>query len=929
MSTDILGQKTFENQREGSLAEQTQTAAEKSAKAGTRSGLDALFVPDSVAVIGATERPSTVGRTVLSNLIEGSFRSKVYAVNPSHSEVLGLKAYKSIGDIPEQVDLAVVVTPALTVPQVIGECVDARVKAAVVISAGFREQGPEGVAREQQIQQQLRRGAMRLIGPNCLGIMNPAIGLNATFAKGTPKAGNVAFLSQSGALLTAILDWSQREEVGFGAIVSTGSMLNVGWGDLIDYFGNDPHTHSILVYMESVGDAHSFLSAAREVSLSKPIIVIKAGRSEAASRAAASHTGALTGSDAVLDAAFRRCGILRVHNIADLFYMAETLSKQPRPTGPRLTIVTNAGGPAVLATDALVANGGQLATPSEESLRSLNQFLPRHWSHNNPIDILGDADAKRYAKALEIASKDPNSDGLLVILAPQGMTDPSEVAERLQPFTQATGKPLLASWMGGASVAQGVKALNTAGIPTFPYPDTAARVFTYMWRYSYNLRGLYETPTLVESLDPEACRTRAAEVVDQVRSRGRVLLTELESKQILAYYGIPTVETRAATTEDEAVKHASEIGYPVVLKVLSETITHKTDVGGVKLRLQDEQAVRSAFRAIESSVTEKAGRDQFLGVAVQPMVQIEGYELILGSSVDPQFGPVILFGSGGQLVEVFRDHAIALPPLNSTLAQRLMEQTQIFKALRGVRGRLPVDLIALENLIVRFSQLVVEQPWITEIDLNPLLASSEGLLALDARVLLHDPSSHADELPKPAIRPYPSQHVSQFTMKDGTEVTLRPIRPEDEPLMAKFHETLTDRSVYMRYFSSLSLSSRVAHERLVRICFVDYDRVMALVVDHKDKITGQHRILGVGRLVKLHTKPEGEVAILVSDQCQKQGLGTELLRRTVQIARDEKLGSLFAEMLRDNVAVQSIFKKVGFRLRLLGDPSSISAVLEL
>jgi acetyltransferase len=930
MSTDILGQKSFANPREGSLAEQTQTAAEKSAKAGTRSGLDALFVPDSVAVIGATERPGTVGRTVLTNLIEGSFRSKVYAVNPSHSEVLGLKAYKSIGDIPEQVDLAVVVTPALTVAHVIGECVDARVKAAVVISAGFREQGLEGAGREQQIQQQLRRGTMRLIGPNCLGIMNPATGLNATFAKGTPKAGNVAFLSQSGALLTAILDWSQREEVGFSAIVSTGSMLNVGWGDLIDYFGNDPHTHSILVYMESVGDAHSFLSAAREVSLSKPIIVIKAGRSEAASRAAASHTGALTGSDEVLDAAFRRCGILRVHNIADLFYMAETLSKQPRPTGPRLTIVTNAGGPAVLATDALIANGGQLATPSEESLRSLNQFLLRHWSHNNPIDILGDADSDRYAKALEIASKDPNSDGLLVILAPQGMTDPSEVAERLQPYAQTSGKPLLASWMGGASVAQGVKALNTAGIPTFPYPDTAARVFTYMWRYNYNLRGLYETPTLVESLDPDgASRRRVAEVIDNARRRGRVLLTELESKEILSFYGIPTVETRAARNEDEAVKLASEIGYPVVLKVLSETITQKTDVGGVKLRLQYEQSVRSAFRAIESSVTEKAGRDQFLGVTVQPMVQIEGYELILGSSVDPQFGPVILFGSGGQLVEVFRDHAIALPPLNSTLAQRLMEQTQIFKALRGVRGCLPVDLIALENLIVRFSQLVVEQPWIAEIDLNPLLASSEGLLALDARVLLHDPSSHADELPKPAIRPYPSQHVSQFTMKDGTEVTLRPIRPEDEPLMARFHETLTDRSVYMRYFSSLSLSSRVAHERLVRICFVDYDRVMALVVDHKDKTTGQHRILGVGRLVKLHTKAEGEVAILVSDQCQKQGLGTELLRRTVQIARDEKLGSLFAEMLRDNVAVQSIFKKVGFRLRLLGDPSSISAVLEL
>jgi acetyltransferase len=916
--------------RQGRLAEQTQTAAEKSAKAGARSGLDALFVPDSVAVIGATARPGTVGRTVLWNLTQSRFRSKVYAVNPSHAEVLGLKSYKSIGDIPKQVDLAVVVTPAVTVAHVIGECVDAGVKAAVVISAGFRERGAEGAALEQQIQQQLHRSAMRLLGPNCLGIMNPAIGLNATFAKAMPEAGNVAFLSQSGALLTAILDWSQREEVGFSAIVSTGSMLDVGWGDLIDYFGDDPRTHSILIYMESVGDACSFLSAAREVSLSKPIIVIKAGRSEAASRAAASHTGALTGSDEVLDAAFRRCGVLRVHSIADLFYMAETLSKQPRPRGPRLTIVTNAGGPAVLATDALVANGGQLATPSEESLRGLDQFLPQHWSHNNPIDILGDADSERYAKAIEIASKDPNSDGLLVILAPQGMTDPSEIAERLRSYAQASGKPLLASWMGGVSVAPGEKVLNTAGIPTFGYPDTAARAFAHMWRYSYNLRGLYETPTLVESLEPGGVsRNRTAEVIDPARNRGRVLLTELESKQILSYYGIPVVATRAANNEDEAVKHASEIGYPVVLKVLSETITHKTDVGGVKLNLQDERSVRSAFHAIRSSVMEKAGTGEFLGVTVQPMVRIEGYELILGSSVDPQFGPVILFGSGGQLAEIYRDYALALPPLNSTLTQRLMEQTRVFKALKGVRGRPPVDLVALENLMVRFSRLVVEQPWIAEIDLNPLLASSEGLLVLDARVLLHDPSLHPDQLPRPAIRPYPSQYVSQFTMKDGTVVRLRPIRPEDEPLMSKFHETLSDRSVYMRYFSSLSLSSRVAHERLLRICFADYDRVMALVVDYKDETTGQHRILGVGRLIKLHGKNEAEVAILVSDQWQKQGLGIELLRRSVQIARDEKLSRVSAEMLRDNLSVQNIFKKIGFRLRLQTDPSSISAVLDL
>ena len=430
-------------------------------------GLDAMFAPSSVAVIGATDRPSTVGRTVLENLLHGAFQGKVYAVNPKHEEVLGLKAYKSIRDISSPVDLAVVAIPAATVPQVIAECVDAGTKSAVIISAGFKERGAEGDALEKQIQEQLRHSSMRLIGPNCLGIMNPTIGLNATFAKDAPQAGNVAFLSQSGALLTAILDWSHREKVGFSAIVSTGSMLDVGWGDLIYHFGDDPHTKSILLYMESVGDARSFLSAAREVALTKPIIVLKAGRSEAASRAAASHTGALTGSDEVLDAAFRRSGVLRVHSIADLFYMAEVLGRQPRPRGPRLTILTNAGGPAVLATDSLVANGGELAELSSESLHRLDEFLPAHWSHNNPIDVLGDADSERYARALEIASRDPNSDGLLVILAPQGMADPAQIAERLKPYAKEYGKPVLASWMGGNSVAAGEAVLNSAGIPTF------------------------------------------------------------------------------------------------------------------------------------------------------------------------------------------------------------------------------------------------------------------------------------------------------------------------------------------------------------------------------------------------------------------------------------------------------------------------------
>jgi len=908
----------------------TQSVAEDVRDAPSRHGLDAFFLPLSVAVVGASERPGTVGYAVLRNLIESSLRSKTYPVNPSHADILGLKTYKTIGDVPEKVDLAIVATPASTVPEVIGACVDAGVKSAIVISAGFRERGSEGVALEKRIQEQLRRGAMRLIGPNCLGIMNPTIGLNATFANDPPLAGNVAFLSQSGALLTAILDWSKREQVGFSAIVSTGSMLDVGWGDLIDYFGTDPHTRSILLYMESIGNARSFLSAAREVALSKPVIVIKAGRSEAASRAAASHTGALTGSDEVLDAAFRRCGVLRVQNISDLFYMAEVLSKQPRPKGPRLTILTNAGGPGVLATDSLIATDGQLATPSEETLRALNQFLPTHWSHSNPIDVLGDADAERYAQVLEVVTKDPNSDGFLVILAPQGIADPTQAAEGLKPYAKSTGKPMLASWMGGASIIRGEAILRAAGIPVFPFPDTAARAFNYMWRYTYNLRGLYETPTLSEGSKIDiTARQQVAAIIEQARNRGRVLLTESESKQVLSLYGIPTVETRVAHDEEEAASCASALGYPVVLKVLSETITHKTDVGGVKLDLRSEQAVRSAYRAIRASVEQCAGTQNFSGVTVQPMVRLEGYELILGSSVDPQFGPVLLFGSGGQLVEVYRDRALALPPLNTTLAQRMMEQTRILTALKGVRGRKPVDLAALEGLLVRFSQLVVEQPRIAEMDINPLLASPEQLLALDARVVLHDPALPAEQLPKPAIRPYPAQYISPWVMKNGTEVTVRPIRPEDEPLMVAFHETLSDSSVYSRYFSSLSLRARVAHERLARLCFVDYDREIALVADKKDPASGRHEFAGIGRLIKLRGTNRAEAAVLIADRHQGQGLGTELFRRLTQIARDEKVTRVSAEILADNLAMLGIASKLGFRRVSELDLSSVTAFLDL
>ena len=644
--------------------------------------LDPLFAPRSVAVVGATERMGSVGRSVLWNLLSNPFGGTVFPVNSKRPNVLGIKAYPNVAELPDKVDLVVVTTPADSVPDVLAESVAAGIPAGIVISAGFKEHGEHGKDLEAQITQ-IIRGKMRLIGPNCLGVMNPVRGLNATFAHTIARPGNVAFISQSGALLTAILDWSLRENVGFSSFVSTGSMLDVSWGDLIDYFGSDPRTHSIVIYMESIGDASAFLSAAREVSLNKPIIVIKAGRTAQAAKAAASHTGSLTGSDEVLEAAFRRSGVLRVNSIADIFFMSDVLAKQPRPRGNRLAILTNAGGPGVLATDALVAGGGELAELSPETMAAFDEILPPQWSHNNPVDILGDAEPERYAKSLEIAAKDPAIDGMLVVLTPQDMTNPTQIAEKLKPYAKGFGKPVLASWMGGAEVAAGEQILNQAGIPTFQFPDSAVRAFNYMWKYAYNLKGLYETPTLPQHADAELKRGKAARILREAREQGRTLLTEYESKQLLAAYGIPTVETRIAVTEEEAVKAAEEIGFPVVLKLHSLTITHKTDVGGVLLNLRDAEAVRKGFQGIKTSLTEKAGAEHFQGVTVQPMVKLDGYELIIGSSLDAQFGPVMLFGTGGQLVEVFKDRALALPPLNSTLARRMMEQTKIFKALKG------------------------------------------------------------------------------------------------------------------------------------------------------------------------------------------------------------------------------------------------------
>jgi acetyltransferase len=894
-----------------------------------RRPLDPIFSPKSIAIIGATETLNTVGRTILENLQKGGYEGALYPVNPKRDTVLGLKAYPSIKAVPTAPDLAVIITPPATVPGIIHDCVDKGVAGAIIISAGFKEIGAPGVELERQILAEAKRGNLRIVGPNCLGVMAPAGKLNATFAADMARPGSVAFISQSGALCTAVLDWSLRENVGFSAFVSLGSMLDVGWGDLIYHLGDDPNTRSIVIYMETIGDARAFLSAAREVALTKPIIVIKPGRTAAAAKAAASHTGSLTGSDEVLQAAFQRVGVLRVDAISELFDMAEILSKQPRPKGPNLTIVTNAGGPSVIATDMLITSGAQLAELSPATMEELNKILPPTWSHNNPVDIIGDAKPELYAKTVEIVAKDPNTDGLLVILTPQSMTDPVATAEHLKPYAHLPGKPIFASWMGAGQVERGEDILNAANIPTFKYPDRAARAFYYMWRYSENLRALYETPVNHPDAERGIDRDKAAQLIETAKKAGRTILTEFESKELLAAYGIPTVETHIARNESDAVKIAAKLGFPVVLKLFSETITHKTDVGGVQLNLRTASAVRQAWKTIETSVAKKAGAEHFLGVTVQPMVKLEGYELIVGSSVDSQFGPVLLFGTGGQLVEVFKDRALALPPLNATLARRMMERTRIYTALKGVRGRKSANLAELEQLLVRFSQLVVEQPWIAEIDINPLLVSAERIFALDARVVLHDLNTPEDKLPRPAIRPYPMQYVAEWKLMNKAPVTVRPIRPEDEPLMVRFHETLSEQSVYHRYFSALKLSQRIAHERLTRICFNDYDREIALVAEHTLLKTEERQILGVGRLSKLHGVDEAEFAVLVSDSWHGLGLGTELLNRLIEVGRAEKLDRIVGQILPENHAMQHICKKIGFSVNYNQDNQGFTAIYDL
>ena len=880
--------------------------------------LDKVFNPQNVAIIGASDVEGSVGYAIVKNFTQSGFAGKVYFVNIKKPEILGVKTYQTVDQIPEPVDLAMIATPAKTVPGVMEECGKAKVKGVIIVSAGFKEVGPAGKALEDQVGQIAKKHGIRVIGPNCIGILRPRINLNATFLDKMPKAGNVAFLSQSGALGSAILDWAIHENIGFSNFVSVGSMIDVDFGDLIDYFGSDPKTKSILMYVEGITEARKFMSAARHFARTKPIIVVKSGKFTESAKAAASHTGSLSGSDDVYDAAFKRAGVVRVNEIADLFNAAEVLGTQPLPKGNNVAIITNAGGPGVMATDALIGFGGQLAKISQKTIDSLNAVLPPFWSHGNPIDVLGDAKADRYKAAMDCALNDENVDGILVIFTQQAVSESVEIAKdivelvRNKPYQNKT---IVTSFMGFGAVQEANNILNANNIPTYSTPEQALKTYMYMYNYQRNIEDLYETPEELP-VDASPPKRPILAILKNAAFEDREVLTEDEAKKILKYYNFPVVRTAVANNVDEAVAFATEMGFPVVLKILSPQIIHKSDAGGVILNVNSPREVRDAFELLIQRATAYNPNAQIIGVTVQPMVEKKGHEVIIGGKTDPVFGPVILFGMGGVGVELFKDVSIGLPPLNTTLIRRMMEETKVYRLLKGFRGSAPVDLKRLDETILQFSQLLVDFPQIKEIDINPLLISEKDACVLDARIVVDkdkvckkfEPHEHM------VISPYPKKYEILWLLKNGQEVLLRPIKPEDEPMWIEWFQSLSEESIRYRFFQMLK---DTPHEVRVRYCNVDYDREVALVAEMVEN--GKRKILGVSRLSIEPDGKHGEMAFIVSDYWQGLGLGTKLVDYSLDIAKEKGVESVYAIMLQDNYRAISLTKKMGFGIEYLSD----------
>ncbi|MGB7540746.1 MAG: acetate--CoA ligase family protein, partial [Burkholderiales bacterium] len=781
--------------------------------------LQYLFRPQSVAVIGASDRPHSVGRTVMLNLRESGFAGPVWPVNPKHAEVAGRPAYASVADLPEAPDLAIICTPAATVPSLIGELGGRGTRAAVVLTAGLNAvSDAAGTTLTATMLEAARPHLLRILGPNCIGLLSPGNRLNASFAHTQALPGSIAFVSQSGALTTALLDWARSQEFGFSHFVSLGESADVDFGDVIDYLGSDPQTRAILLYIESITAARKFMSAARAAARNKPVIAVKAGRTPESAKAAASHTGALAGQDEIYDAALRRAGILRVATTRELFSAAETLARvKSLITGDRLAILTNGGGPGVMAADALIAGGGHLAVLAPETVERLNGLLPATWSHANPVDIIGDAPTERYQAALQVLFADPGYDAILFMHAPTAIVASTDIARCCAPLAAAAGRPVLACWLGGPAVREANSVFSAAGIPTFDTPEEAVRGFLQLVQYRRNRELLMQTPSsAMEDYSPDTAAAR--NLIHQALAQDRALLTEPEAKGVLAAYGVPVVQTRIVRDAEEAVSVATGLGFPVVLKILSPDITHKSDVGGVALDLPDAASVRAAAQAMIDRCARAKPGARLEGFTVQPMIRRSGaHELIAGLTTDPVFGPVILFGQGGTAAEVVADTAMALPPLNLVLAQELVGRTRVARLLAGYRERPPADALAIQLTLVKLAQLAADLPEIAELDINPLLADAEGVIALDARIKVVAPGTGGTD--RFVIRPYPKE-LEEWIEFEGRKVLLRPIRPEDEPQHRELLSRVEPSDMHLRF---LHMVRELPHSELARYTQIDYD----------------------------------------------------------------------------------------------------------
>ncbi len=889
--------------------------------------LDRLFNPRGIAVIGASNKKGSVGYILLRNLIGAEYGGVVYPVNVSSPSVQGIQAYSSVSQVPHKVDLAIIAVPAKSVAQTVRECGEAGVGGAVIVTAGFKEVGPAGRALEEEVVAIAKSYGVRIIGPNCLGYIRPAMNLNVTFAHIIPPAGRIAFLSQSGALGTAILDWAAANRIGFSAFVSVGSMADVDFGDLIDFFGADPHTSSIILYIESITDARKFMSAARHFAKSKPIIVVKSGRWARSAQAAASHTGAIAGDDTLYSAAFRRAGVIRVSEVKDLFDASEALSRVSGPRGPRLGIVTNAGGPGVMASDCLLNLDGELAEISKETDEKLQSFLPGFAARGNPVDVGGDADAARYAAAAQALVDDPACDGVLAILTPQAMSDPTATAKALVDVARTHRlKPFLTSFMGKIKVAEGLEILRNAYIPAFSTPEDAVRAYMYMYHYTSNLADIYETPTeILPNFKPD--RTTVKSVFLEVARDGRSVLSEPEAKTVLEAYGIPAVKTVIATTAEDCAKAAEDIGFPVAVKILSHNITHKSDVGGIALNVRSAADASAQFTKIVANVKKAAPNAEIIGVAVQAMSR-GGYEVIVGSKKDPTFGPVIMFGTGGTGVELYQDVAVDFPPLNQALAHSLIQKTKISRLLGGYRGKEAVNMRTLEEALVKVSNLLVDFPEILEMDVNPLQVRADGITALDARIKIEPKDVRKISLPGShlMISMYPSEHSWEF-QSEGEKIIIRSIKPEDEALWTEMVESFSPDTAEYRFFGPIR---EVTKSMLIRYCHIDYDREVALCAIRAAKGRRKEAMLGVARLaIETANEDHGEFAIVMRDEYQRRGIGSQLMASLIQVARDRHVHELHGHVLAANPAMTAFASGLGFDIQPSDEPNLRKMVLRL